>query len=117
MFMLLLTLLLRRLLTLLLLLLFGVILTFVADKFVALTGFGNAAGLLAMRGLFGMSQHTEEDTAQKVKKVQEEEEERERKRGREEGRWKGEGWRKGDEGRGRVKRSVVLRVVMLTFIF
>lgn len=30
-----------------------------ADLFVQLTGFGNAAGLLAMRGLFGMSQHAQ----------------------------------------------------------
>eukprot|EP01127_Copromyxa_protea_P004947 TRINITY_DN14759_c0_g1_i1.p1 TRINITY_DN14759_c0_g1~~TRINITY_DN14759_c0_g1_i1.p1 ORF type:complete len:500 (-),score=142.56 TRINITY_DN14759_c0_g1_i1:138-1637(-) len=40
-----------------------------ADLFVQLTGFGNAAGLLAMRGLFGMSQHTQAaDTATQVKK-------------------------------------------------
>eukprot|EP01126_Amoeba_proteus_P038697 TRINITY_DN4046_c0_g1_i4.p1 TRINITY_DN4046_c0_g1~~TRINITY_DN4046_c0_g1_i4.p1 ORF type:complete len:428 (-),score=104.04 TRINITY_DN4046_c0_g1_i4:178-1461(-) len=39
-----------------------------ADEFVQLTGFGNAAGLLAMRGLFGMSQHLKTDTLSQVKK-------------------------------------------------
>lgn len=42
-----------------------------ADKLVQLTGFGNAAGLLAMRGLFGMNQQQfqQEDTAKQVRKV------------------------------------------------
>jgi len=37
------------------------------DDFVRLTGFGNAAGLLAMRNLFGMGKHLNRDTATELK--------------------------------------------------
>jgi hypothetical protein len=39
-----------------------------ADDFVRLTGFGNAAGLLAMRNLFGMGKHLNRDTLSETKK-------------------------------------------------
>uniref|UniRef100_A0A6B2L560 Uncharacterized protein n=1 Tax=Arcella intermedia TaxID=1963864 RepID=A0A6B2L560_9EUKA len=38
-----------------------------ADDFVRLTGFGNAAGLLAMRNLFGMGKHLNRDTATEMR--------------------------------------------------
>eukprot|EP01125_Pyxidicula_operculata_P008298 TRINITY_DN2796_c0_g3_i2.p1 TRINITY_DN2796_c0_g3~~TRINITY_DN2796_c0_g3_i2.p1 ORF type:complete len:427 (+),score=83.57 TRINITY_DN2796_c0_g3_i2:802-2082(+) len=38
-----------------------------ADDFVRLTGFGNAAGLLAMRNLFGMGKHLDRDTATEIR--------------------------------------------------
>jgi len=37
------------------------------DDFVRLTGFGNAAGLLAMRNLFGMGKHLKRDTVSDLK--------------------------------------------------
>lgn len=44
-----------------------------ADLLVQLTGFGNAAGLLAMRGLFGMSSNQlQTDTATEMRKKKKE---------------------------------------------
>jgi len=40
------------------------------DLFIRLTGFGNAAGLLAMRGLFGMGGHLNRDTLSEFKAAQ-----------------------------------------------
>jgi len=40
-----------------------------ADDFVRLTGFGNAAGLLAMRNLFGMGKHLNRDTLSETRKA------------------------------------------------
>eukprot|EP01122_Echinamoeba_exundans_P004504 TRINITY_DN1455_c0_g1_i1.p1 TRINITY_DN1455_c0_g1~~TRINITY_DN1455_c0_g1_i1.p1 ORF type:complete len:503 (+),score=139.93 TRINITY_DN1455_c0_g1_i1:417-1925(+) len=37
------------------------------DRFVKLTGFGNAAGLLVMRNMFGMGRHLNEDTAAQMR--------------------------------------------------
>jgi hypothetical protein len=37
------------------------------DRFVKLTGFGNAAGLLVMRNMFGMGKHLNEDTATQMR--------------------------------------------------
>jgi hypothetical protein len=41
-----------------------------ADKLIRLTGFGNAAGLLAMRGLYGMGGVKERDTAAEFRAMQ-----------------------------------------------
>jgi len=40
------------------------------DDFVRLTGFGNAAGLLAMRNLFGMGKHLKRDTVSDIKETE-----------------------------------------------
>jgi len=45
-----------------------------ADDFVRLTGFGNAAGLLAMRNLFGMGKHLQGDTASQIRAAEKSEE-------------------------------------------
>lgn len=39
------------------------------DRFVKLTGFGNAAGLLVMRNMFGMGRHLNEDTAAQMREA------------------------------------------------
>lgn len=44
------------------------------EDFIRLTGFGNAAGLLAMRGLFGMGQHLGRDTLSEFQQAQQTEE-------------------------------------------
>jgi len=47
-----------------------------ADELVRLTGFGNAAGLLAMRNLFGMGKHLGGDTASELRKQEQPQQEK-----------------------------------------